>query len=242
MKQCNAVGEPVAVRCYRTGAKGLSAKALFSRYQAGKVQRDGSIDWQNTNHIQRLLAELESEGLLKWPRGTSAAEKARVLAGVVHNAALDEYINAMQATLVGATQAACERLVPPPKHVSQMNEAEQRERKAQHEAELAELPPSATARHEITTQLAAVQRRLDVFDSINEHGFDVGEMVDVLPAPWDDEQITRRARVVEVVVEHEPTYFGREPETQHRRVVEFFDGSDSLRLEPHRLRTTTGDT
>jgi hypothetical protein len=246
-------GEPVTVRCYKTGAKGLSARSHFSRYQTtGKLERDGSIEWHNASLMPELLGILQRDDLIKWPRKTSAEEKARMLAGVVHNAALDEYVTAMQATLVFDTERACQRLVPPPKHVDEMTEVELRKRKAQHEAELAELPPNATARHEITTrdhdtrsrheittQLAAVQRRLDVFDSINEHGFDVGTLVDVLPAPWDDEQITRRARVVEVVVEHKPTYFDREPETQHRRVVEFFDGSDSTRPETHRLRATT---
>lgn len=233
-------GKPVAVRLFRTGAKGLSAGSHFSRYRAaGQVQRDGSIDWHSAGFMPELLGILQSEELIKWSRATSATAKARVLAGVVHNAAIDEYVTAMQATLVFDTERACALLVPPPKRADEMAEAELRERKAQHEAELATLYPGSSARHEITTQLAAVQRRLDVFDSVREHGFDVGTVVDVLPAPWDDEQITRRARVVEVVVEHEPTYFGRKPETQHRRVVEFFGGSDSIRPETHRLRATT---
>jgi hypothetical protein len=227
-------GSPVAVRFYKTGAKGLSVRAKLGLHI--KMLCGDQIVWRDAINLTRLLAELESEGLLKWPRKTSAAEKARVLDGVVHNAALDEYIAAMQATLVDATQEVCERLVPPPKRVDEMTEAELRERKAQHEAELAKLSPSATARHEITTKLVAVQRRLDVFDSIREHGFVVGEVVDVLPAPWDDEQITRRARVVEVVVEHKPTYFGNQPDTQHCRVVEFFDGSKNIRPETYRLR------
>lgn len=233
----DASGNPVAVRCYKTGAKGLSARAHLSRHLAGKIQRDGQIEWSDTSHMSRLLVDLEHDGLIKWPRATTAAEKVRTLAGVVHNAEQAEYVSAMRALLVDATREACGRLVPPAKRLDEMTEAELRERQTEHETELAKLSPNATARHEIATQLAAVARRLDVFDSIRTHGFDVGEIVDVLPAPWDDEQTTRRARVAEVVVEHEPTYFGSEPDTQHRRVVEFFDGSESIRPETHRLRT-----
>jgi hypothetical protein len=146
-------GEPVTVRCYKTGAKGLSARSHFSRYQTtGKLERDGSIEWHNASLMPELLGILQRDDLIKWPRKTSAEEKARMLAGVVHNAALDEYVTAMQATLVFDTERACQRLVPPPKHVDEMTEVELRKRKAQHEAELAELPPNATARHEITTR------------------------------------------------------------------------------------------
>ena len=186
--------------------------------------------------MPRLLIDLEQSNLIKWPRATSAAEKARALEGILHNAEQAEYVAAMQTLLVNATQEACARLVSPPRHVDELHEHELRERKAQHEAELAKLSPNATARHEIAERIAAVTRRLDVFDSIREHGFDVGAVVDVLPATWDDEQITRRGHVVEVVVEHLPTYFGNKPDTQHRRVVEFFDGSESNRPETHRLR------
>lgn len=39
----DADGKPVAVRCYKTGGKGLSVGALLDRHRAGKVQHDGQI-------------------------------------------------------------------------------------------------------------------------------------------------------------------------------------------------------
>jgi hypothetical protein len=232
-------GRPVAVQCYKTGAKALSVRALLSRYQAGKLERDGSIAWNDTPHRKRLLDELERDGLIKWPAKTTADEKTRVLDGIVRNAALVDVVESF-AWLVELTEQVCDSLVPPPKPLSALTEAELRERREQTVAELAALHPNATARHEINERIAAIDRRLEPIDSVREYGLDVGTVVDVSPAPWDDEQVVRRACVVRVEVDHRKSY--GLPVTEHRRVVEYEDGSESNRPTVDRLRAVADGT
>ena len=231
----DASGAPVEVHFYRSGERALTVGGSLG--QAGKLER-GVIKWSCTGHMHRLLEEFERDGLIKWPRSTSAAAKTRTLEGVVHNAKQLEYVRAMQSVLVDSTELACESCVPRPKPLDELDESGLRARRDSLTAELGALTSTAAARHEVNARIAAVDRRLDIFDSIRSHGFDVGAVVDVLPAPWDDEQITRRARVIEVVVEHKQTYFGNEPDTQHRRAVEYFDGHERSQPETDRLRST----
>jgi hypothetical protein len=214
------------------------AIAIYKRAAAwlDKLQR---IEREDAARLPKPLPVYKSgkrKGEIHWPAKMGADQRAAYSAAFDRNAYLRRETE-VAATLCDWSKRWMEHLAPARKPLEECTEQELLERLTERKAEIADAgkptPP------ELLMQVAAIQERLDVFDSIRSYGFDVGTIVDVLPASWSDDQSTHRGRVTEARVEHKPTYFGKEPATQHRRVVEFFDGTETSQPEVDRLRLVT---